>query len=47
MAGVFNSTVLPPRTFGSIPSFNTTCTLFGWGGAPDFPETVEVVTPCD
>ncbi|KAJ6644546.1 Snake venom serine protease [Pseudolycoriella hygida] len=43
MGGLFNTTSLPPRSLGSIPSVNTTCRLFGWGGAPDNPETVEVV----
>lgn len=42
MGAEFNIEVLPPRTLGSIPPSNPTCTLFGWGGAPDFPETVSV-----
>ncbi|KAG4070041.1 hypothetical protein HA402_013701 [Bradysia odoriphaga] len=41
--GKFDSISLPPRTLGSIQSNSTTCTLFGFGGAALYPETVEVV----
>ncbi|XP_037042380.1 snake venom serine protease-like [Bradysia coprophila] len=41
--GKFNATTLPPRRLGSIPFTSTTCTLFGFGGAALYPDTVEVV----
>lgn len=31
-----NSTVFQPRTLGSLPT-NSTCNLFGWGGAAENP----------
>lgn len=42
LAGEFNTEVFPTRTLGSIPPSNPTCHLFGWGGAPHFPEFTNV-----